>query len=368
MADEERMNSTDGLGHLQFRTEDDVGEVDEASGDSLASFLFTYCTRTLGMNYPPTPEGIQAFAWNELDFRYFGSGEYLFPPQPTDENMQTLIIPAKDFLERFNLTIITAVLNIIFSHVGYGWLDETPTFYVMMYTSPKMVYSLMRGLQGAPQPRPGIAYSMLKQGFGELFTRMASKIPNIHFTINISRIVRKNKNSKGVTITWSSPSVTVRRQKFDFLIITSRFPESLDMLDARDDEIDILNRFTNSFCFPALLNLTGMEDKSGLIFSLGAMKSYKPDELIAVRNDVKVLYDFLTPTPDASDIRTSFGNMGESSFIDPTATKANVGYPWKLRALQGKYNTWYTGSFASFETISAVLDYNYLLINEELCV
>eukprot|EP00798_Chlamydomonas_sp_ICE-L_P008948 gene8948-12121_t len=132
------MNSTDGLGPLQFRTEDDVGEVDEASGDSLASFFFTYCTQTLGMNYPPTPEGFQAFGrdmyialstWNQLYFGYFGSGEYLFPPQPTDENMQTLIIPTKDFLERFNLTIITPVFNILFSHVGYGWLDETPTFY-----------------------------------------------------------------------------------------------------------------------------------------------------------------------------------------------------------------------------------------------
>eukprot|EP00798_Chlamydomonas_sp_ICE-L_P032183 gene32183-16723_t len=127
-------------------------------------------------------------------------------------------------------------------------------------------------------------------------------------------------------------------------------------------------------------NLTIITPVFNILFSqLGAMNSYKPDELITVRNDVKVLNDF--PDTDARcanvvENAKAFGAEDASihewrSYAYNSIYNADElaqGYPWKLRALQGKYNTRYTGSFASQETIPAVLDYNMQLINEELCV
>ena len=44
------------------------------------------------------------------------------------------------------------------------------------------------------------------------------------------------------------------------------------------------------------------------------------------------------------------------------------GLPWDLRRLQGKYRTWYTGSFASFESAADVMDYNFQLMENDLCI
>ena len=41
--------------------------------------------------------------------------------------------------------------------------------------------------------------------------------------------------------------------------------------------------------------------------------------------------------------------------------------PWRIWDNQGSMRTWYVGSYASFETVADVLDYNIKMINEKLC-
>jgi len=41
--------------------------------------------------------------------------------------------------------------------------------------------------------------------------------------------------------------------------------------------------------------------------------------------------------------------------------------PWRIWDLQGKNRTWWVGSYASFESVADVLDYNLQLLNRRLC-
>ena len=41
--------------------------------------------------------------------------------------------------------------------------------------------------------------------------------------------------------------------------------------------------------------------------------------------------------------------------------------PWRIWDLQGQRRTWFVGSYACFETIADVVDYNLQLVNNKLC-
>lgn len=41
--------------------------------------------------------------------------------------------------------------------------------------------------------------------------------------------------------------------------------------------------------------------------------------------------------------------------------------PWRMWDLQGQQSTWFVGSYASFESVADVLDYNMKLVNNRLC-
>jgi len=41
--------------------------------------------------------------------------------------------------------------------------------------------------------------------------------------------------------------------------------------------------------------------------------------------------------------------------------------PWRIWDLQGQHRTWWLGSYASFESVADVLDYNLQLVNARLC-
>jgi hypothetical protein len=86
-------------------------------------------------------------------------------------------------------------------------------------------------------------------------------------------------------------------------------------------------------------------------------------EVPQVWNEDQIVHFIHTKFPGAEVLNMKnheYGSMFNTSDV-------THGLPWDIWDLQGKYKVWYAGSFASFESMADVVDYNYKLVNNFLC-
>lgn len=336
--------------------------------------------------------------YKTLYSKFFGNGEYLFPDRLSQDNLRELNMTFGEYLDKHNLQALVPYTRIGTSAQGYGHITSLPAFYGLLWFSPNMVDYVIRQLTGAPHPHPGLQAAMLLEGWGTFMKRLSR---NLDITLNAT-ITQVQRTRKDVKIEYSVNGAATVTETFDFLIVTSRMPASLAFLDASEQEIDIFSRLKHRKLAIGTVNVTKFGDASELLYEMSALANFVPNKVSMVRNDVAMLHGSnLIPGPGAEDIRSvlsestveytdaqvkadmlnnflkmasdsnatanfiSFGNYDYHSAF--TQEEIQQGFPWKIWELQGAKRTWHAGSYASFESVADVLDYNYKLINSFLC-
>eukprot|EP00123_Amoebidium_parasiticum_P014945 comp22715_c0_seq1/m.35275 comp22715_c0_seq1/g.35275 ORF comp22715_c0_seq1/g.35275 comp22715_c0_seq1/m.35275 type:complete len:546 (-) comp22715_c0_seq1:611-2248(-) len=347
-------------------------------------------------NPSPNPASFRAaledamVRYRDLYFRYFGNGDYLFPEKPNQEVLNDLTNGTfKDFLVRNKLEALVPLLAIAQSANGYGFLEEVPLYYGFIWSTP----SIFKGLI---ENKADTAISMILEGFEELFRRMSR---GMDVVLN-AKITNIRRTSKRVYVDYSTPQGGTKRETFDYLMLAARFPETLDFLDERPDEADIFNRLKSSKIYTRMVSASGLP--KGYIQQYVNFLRESPQDKAGVyylRRELGLLYPNLTETPDIYvtgqqvgfrfrdkvteadvdkqmiDDLTSYGGkdikildrLSPDYFARFSNDDIRQGMPWKLYDLQGKYRTWYVGSFASFESVADIVDYHYRLLEKKFC-
>lgn len=76
-------------------------------------------------------------------FRYEDPA-YTFPSRPSKEHLDELSIPFETWLKKNGLTTLPAILSLAQAAQGYGYLNDVPTYYGMLWITPTFFCGLMQ--------------------------------------------------------------------------------------------------------------------------------------------------------------------------------------------------------------------------------
>eukprot|EP00123_Amoebidium_parasiticum_P000704 comp11579_c0_seq1/m.6052 comp11579_c0_seq1/g.6052 ORF comp11579_c0_seq1/g.6052 comp11579_c0_seq1/m.6052 type:complete len:535 (-) comp11579_c0_seq1:398-2002(-) len=324
--------------------------------------------------------------------QYFGESGWLFPNQPKPEVMAQLTKQTfRQFLENNNMKALVGLMVVMQSSNGFGFIDEVPAYYGFMWSTPTIFLSIIA-------PNANNTVSMLRDGWGQLWKRMA-RGKDIVFNSNITEV---NRNSQKVQIKYQvKGEPTPRSEIYDFLMVSSKWPDTFKFIKGRADEVDILGRPKSAKFHAVLFEADDIPRNYQLLFADKLVRSVKEKpHLCYYRRDLGNLFPNLTEPRDiyVGGQQVGFGldngisdDVLDRQFYDDLdklgAKNARVierfsppyfprfsqkellqGYPWKLWDMQGKYRTWYIGSVAAgLESTADVIDYNYRLLQRRLC-
>ena len=74
----------------------------------------------------------------------FGEYEYSLLPQPSEANLQRIAKPFLQFLVDEGLREIEAVVLIMQTAQGYGFLETVPAYYALSWLTPKLLESFLK--------------------------------------------------------------------------------------------------------------------------------------------------------------------------------------------------------------------------------
>lgn len=324
-----------------------------------------------------------------------GKGTFTHPPELDANQLKSINMTTSEFLDVNDLAILKPYIYFAMTQQGYGFMDSTPAYYLLHWITPTHILSALRSLLNIKPSVTGSDASMLIEGYGNFMERI-SKGLNISRNIDIQSIERPE--SGGAIIRYTRSSGTFVEQEADFLIVTPRMPEFLSFMDARQDELDVFTKLVAKELTLAHVSVNGLQTHYGLDYIITSIETWTPNRIMMIRNDVNMIHEDLQPKLGQEDIRsvlletdpntpdeilhknimdqlTDLGGYNmtilrvgrypyHSHFKQQDIQK---GYVWKLDNLQGKYDTWYTGSYASFESVADIIDYNFLLFDTFLC-
>jgi predicted NAD/FAD-binding protein len=259
----------------------------------------------------------------------------------------------RPFTEWASLHRLDAVPSLIepwFTGFGYGYLDETPAAYVLKYLA------LFRFPVG----------ELLATGYQGLWQRVASSL-DVRLKVQIRSITR----GEGITV-----ETDRERFSFDVLIVTCPPAQALEVLDASDEERDLLSRVkVHDYHAVAATVERGPRARYGFI-----PRHLRRDRAGHVvfwyrrwkDRDVVLYYCLPPPGTDIERsiemIREDVGRMGGRVgaihrrrawryFPHVSPGDMQSGYYERMEAMQGRRSTFFAGELLAFSTVENVVAY-----------
>ena len=291
-----------------------------------------------------------------------------------------------DFMRREKLVALIEVFDLVHTKWGYGYLDEVSAVYALMWNTPEAVLPVVLGSNSVRLP---------DRGFQELWQTIVTKEQlDIQMNVDIHRVKRNNPNDFEIYQTQHSKSSVL---ECNFLVWTPEMSGLLAVLDSPSPrEQNLLSGLTPEVYTANIINLRGETDKAISNTYLDNIAA-KADHSVVLDLDVLALKSGRTPrslglrtfwsgqmgrnTSSLPDIQRSlrqhYLRQFPSSSLEVVLTKSWASYfprwspkdmmagrPWDVFQLQGSQGVWYTGSSVSFESLSAVTEYNKLLLRQ----
>jgi acyl carrier protein len=275
--------------------------------------------------------------------------------------------PVPSWLRRHDLTAMAGTFASGFMSSGYGFPSggQIPALYFVKYAE------LTGLLDTRPHATDHPGTFTLKEGFGELWARIAASLPDVRTAVRIEAIER---DGQGVTVHTSSGQV-----RTDVLLITVALDRLTDVLDMTDQEKDIAARIRTVDYRTVVCRARGLP---GNAFHLLPRPDDKappfPSGLVAHHHrhpgqDVHTLYCYGAEsgqdTARLEDrLRTDVARRGGrlTEIIDivdwhfmPHFGSADLahGVLDRFEALQGANRTYHLGSLLAFELVETNVAY-----------
>ncbi len=276
-----------------------------------------------------------------------------------------LCLPYREWCKKNNIPLIEKVCSPAFTAFGYGHLDEIPAAYVLKFLDWGTLTSFIEVTH----------LITFKEGFQELWERIASKINDIRLSSEVIKIERGNT----IKVTTSLETL-----EFDDIILTCPLDESIDFMDVSKEERELFSKieYTNFNVFA--YGVEGLPKVSGYIPD--HINKNKPGHVLVwyyrwqdmAYNDLITVYALGSSEVDERQCKKiveedlkELGAKIKRLHIHKkwryfphvnTETMAD-GFYDKLEGLQSVNNTYYAGEIMSFSSVEQCIAYSKDLIN-----
>lgn len=360
----------------------------------------------LGMrwdSHPPKAQGLLASVLDDTSFfqlalaqlRYlwvlFKTRRVLGPPgfgQVSDAGPQPdLCMPFGDYADKHGITALVNVFRLAFNDMGYGHIRQVPAAYVLKYMGFWNVVTITLYMLGIGFGWP----KRFVQGYGRLWQCVAWRL-HVRLQARVHSIVREEGR---VTVEWTTPrrddhghvTEVPHREVFDKLILACPLDATEAFLDARAEERALWyggvidwNDYYVALCHtrgvpPKIWDamdgrapghsweiLRGWPDRGVTSFYAfgeelpGGGHVDGPYVKAALREDVQRAFQGRAQVED--DVMLHCWQY----FPHVSVEQMRGGYYTRLEALQGRHDTFVTGSLPAFETVQTVVTYSKALV------
>ncbi|MCB9640238.1 MAG: FAD-dependent oxidoreductase [Myxococcales bacterium] len=157
------------------------------------------------------------------------------PKRPTQEALQALSIPALAFFQKYDLfPLLERNFRTAFSAQGYGYLEDTPALYALLWFEPKFLRAVVVStatmfLRTVYEPlwRRFTLTHILPDGFGNLMQELANKLSlPIEYNAKIEHIERGEQ----VVVRWQDQEGQHRQSEADWLLWTPPLTKAQEVL------------------------------------------------------------------------------------------------------------------------------------------
>jgi len=318
--------------------------------------------------------------YKHLHNQTFGQYEGQLPPQPSKNILASISIPFLSWLKQNNLDILIPIFRLFQSAQGYGYLENIPAFYALMWNTPKVIDIAIEQMRGKGQ-----GAKLLTKGMSQIIQQFAqhlhaniicnSRVVSIHRSDDI-RIVAENQHGDQQEYQCSKLFVSCsHRHAVQWLKQPTALEKEL-FSDFRWSQMTTsLYRSQQSHHHPIdswFDNLVPGRDHH-VITQRDSQAFVAPSTATSLISD-RVVYQYgEQPTSQEtidSLFRRHYQNIGVRneqilnriywSEYFPHWPKEGIekANPWRLFNSQGTKNTWWIGSSACFESINDVVLYN----------
>ncbi|MFC3152232.1 FAD-dependent oxidoreductase [Litoribrevibacter euphylliae] len=298
------------------------------------------------------------------------------PSKAYDELAQ----PFQKWLVDNKMLGLQGLFRITVTDMGYGRFSEIPALYVLKYLNFWNFTTLL--LYGA-----GIGKGMPKRfvhGFESLWQSVATSL-NVSLKTDILSITRGEQ----IKVEMLCHGATAKHNKqesrlYDAIIIACPPDRLAEVMDFDGTEKTLINKFKYSPYVVNLFEVSGMPNE--VIGAINEEKVGDPKEIMRPWASANGAVAYSVQKNDLSDddiikqasqsIKTLYrhypAKVGEHIHMQkwryfPHVSSEDIGkgqFYFKLEQLQGKKNTFYTGSYMSFETVELAVSYSKQLVSK----
>jgi predicted NAD/FAD-binding protein len=288
--------------------------------------------------------------------------------------------PFQKWLVENKMLGLQGLFRITITDMGYGRFSEIPTLYVLKYLNFWNFTTLLLYGAGLGKGMP----KRFKHGFESLWQSVATSL-NVSLKTDILSV----KRGEQIQVELLTHGTTAKHNRqetklYDAIIIACPPDRLVDVMDYSDEERGLISQFKYSPYVVNLFEVSGMpnevigainEEKVGdpkeimrpwasangaVAYSVQKGDLSDEDIINQARHSINVLYRHYPVTVD-EHIHTEkwhyFPHVGSKEIGDGQ-------FYFKFEQLQGQNNTYFTGSYLSFETVELAVSYSRQLVRK----
>ncbi|OWF46743.1 polyenoic fatty acid isomerase-like [Mizuhopecten yessoensis] len=334
----------------------------------------------------------------KLHTSLFGQYEGMLMPRPDRAKLAATNMTFVEFLRKHDIEILKAIFLPAATMQGYGHVDEVSDVYAMMWLTPNFLTNLLRRDENGESN-----IKILSKGFQFLWQEMRRQ-NNLDVRLN-SPVLGIVRSKRGFILIYRDCNFW-RFEHFDFLILTPFMKSLSNVIQFNREENSLFQTSFHYYFMATLADTTyGRRSETPTGYFANNIKS-KIDNLVwgfrdsyASLNNIiganyssgifpggtdgkklqsSIYYQMLQARPVRAIaeqmLRDHVNRVEQAQVVGvqkqivwdyfaryPVPDIAN-GILWDILDIQGKYGIWYIGSSVSFESLTAVVGYNNLLL------
>ncbi|MEO0601667.1 MAG: hypothetical protein AAF211_09530, partial [Myxococcota bacterium] len=335
--------------------------------------------------------------YNRLHRSIFGRYDGSFPPRPSERGLQELRGTFVEFLERNDLQTLIPVMRLFQSAQGYGYIEEVPAYYGLLWNNPDTMKIVIEQLTGRGR-RAGA--DLTKDGMQTMITEMVTRMRiDVRLHTEVTRIARGPVHR---VRTRDRRTGDVLEHDFDLLFVACHAKQALEWLQRPTPREQALFGTLQSHQMTTTLQRGRQPTRNGIdswlfraapgfdhqVITQRLSQFYlDPDAYEAhdtVDPDIRVTFQYGAAEVTEAEVIERYDRNYKTEGTDTPVEDHEVldrrfwtgyfphwdeggiqgGKPWDLLEMQGTDRTYWIGASACFESLRDIVNYNLLIATQ----